>query len=103
MLGSNFYWHGTTEEDYTGLCPVLLAHGGHELPRHVVTQIIQVGGKGTACALKVQPRTIRAHTQTLKKKALQAHQQIRNSLRMCPHVLFFGAIRYARCSFARFG
>jgi hypothetical protein len=52
----------------------------------------------TSCALPVQRRTNQAHTQTLKKKALQARQQIRNSLRMCPHVLFFGAIRYARCS-----
>jgi hypothetical protein len=43
------------------------------------------------------PRTIHARTQTLKKKALQAQQRIRNSLRMCLHVLFFGAIRYARC------
>jgi hypothetical protein len=47
-------------------------------------------------AIAVQARTNRAHTQTLKKKALQAQQQIRNSLRMCPHVLFFRAIRYAR-------
>jgi len=71
---------------------------------------LQRGADAAGCAMRIarlrraagysgarRPRTIRALTQTLKKKALQAQQHDRNNLRMCPHVLFFRAIRYARC------
>jgi DNA-binding protein HU-beta len=50
-----------------------------------------------SCAIPVRRARSARTLQTLKKKALQAHQHLRNSLRMRPHVLFFGAIRYARC------
>src|ERR1700733_10611371 len=49
--------------------------------------------KSVRCAPCRRIRTILVHSQTLKKKALQACRENRNNLRMCLHVIFFGAIR----------
>ncbi len=74
---------------------VLLRDAGAQLGRIASLTGISAPAAGPDAGAAADAQTAR-RTQTLKKKALQAWQHIRNNLRMCPHVLFFRAIRYAR-------